>query len=149
MKATAIDFNIWNTEPQYILSLLPMCNKKFFYLSYYKYIYKYFQNFLIVCFVHNIISSCIEDTKRSNTSLTKAILRDEKADDLVLFNHKVCTSVYISYIHAHTKYELPITGPSVGKIISCNDEQWLNDTTHHRPPTWQACWTVVYHVITA
>jgi len=60
--------------------------------------------------------------KKNNTSLTKAILRDEKADDLVLLNHKVCTFVCISYILAHTKYKLQIPGPSGGKIISFNDE---------------------------
>jgi hypothetical protein len=38
--------------------------------------------------------------KGNNTSLTKAILRDEKADDLFLFNHRVCTSVCSSHILA-------------------------------------------------
>lgn len=83
----------------------------------------HFQNFLIVCYMHNIISSCTKNAKRKkNTSLTKAILKDEKTDYLVLLNHKVCNLVCISYILAHTKYNLQNTGPSGGKIISFNDE---------------------------
>jgi hypothetical protein len=79
--------------------------------------------------MHNIISSRTKNAKKkkkkkkTNTSLTKAILTDEKADDLVLLNHKVCTFVCISYILAHTKYKLQITGPSHDKIISFNYEQ--------------------------
>jgi len=73
--------------------------------------------------MHNIISSCTKNAKRKkNTSLTKAILKDEKTDYLVLLNHKVCNLVCISYILAHTKYNLQNTGPSGGKIISFNDE---------------------------
>jgi hypothetical protein len=111
-----------------------------FYLSHYKYIY--FQNFLIVYFMHNLVSSSTKDAKRKQYFTDKSNTEGWKADDLVLFNDKICTSVCISYILVHTKYELQITGSSGGKIISFNDEPWLNDTTPHRLPTWQACWTV-------
>jgi hypothetical protein len=61
--------------------------------------------------------------KQNNTLLTKAILRDEKADDFVSFNHKILTSVCNSCILVLTKYELQIARPSGGIKISCNDEE--------------------------
>jgi len=62
-------------------------------------------------------------SKENNTLLTKAILRVEKVDDLVLLNHTQSLHFCVHQLYiAYTKYKLQITGPSGGKIISFNDE---------------------------